>query len=88
MAGINVWVACTLSGGVVDMCLGWTVGGGIGVGIISWHDTSCVGGFNGGILDGMMVGGALGLLLLATTVSSSSSLLERMWNVFLLRVWR
>jgi hypothetical protein len=37
---------------------------------------------------GMMVGGALGLQLLATTVSSSLSSSERMWDGLLLRVWR
>jgi hypothetical protein len=35
MARLTVLVACTLSGGVVSWCLGGTVGGGIGVGIVS-----------------------------------------------------
>ncbi len=87
MAGINVWVACTLSGGVVGRHLGGTVGGEIGVGIVSWHGAWRVGGFTGGILDGMMVGGALGLQFLATTVSSLSSSFERIWNGLLLHIW-
>ncbi len=70
MAGLTVWVACTLSGGVVGRCLSGTVGGGIGVGIISWSGAWRIGGFTGEILAGMMIGGALGLQLLATTVSS------------------
>jgi hypothetical protein len=88
MAGMNVQVACTLSGGVLGWCLSRTVGRGIGVGISSWRSALHVGGFTGGVLDGMMVGGARGLQLLATTVSSSSSSLERMWNELLLCVWR
>ncbi len=42
---------------------------------IHWWDTGC-----------REVGGALGLQLLGTTVSSSSSLSERMWNGLLLQV--
>ncbi len=79
MAGINAWVACTLGGGVVGRqahCM--TEGGGIGGGLISQCGAWRVGGFTGGTLDGEMVGGALGLQLLAITVSSSSSLLVRM----------
>ncbi len=57
MAGLFVWVACLLSGGVVGRCFGGTVGGGIGVGIISQRSTWHIGGFTGGILDGMMIGG-------------------------------
>jgi hypothetical protein len=56
-----VWVACTRSGGVVGRCLGGTVGGGIDVKIISWCGAWRVSGFTWGILDGMMVGVALGL---------------------------
>ncbi len=41
MVGLTVWLACTLSGGVVGRCLGGTVGGGIDFEIISqrnaWH---------------------------------------------------
>jgi hypothetical protein len=87
MAEINVRVACTLSGGVLGRCLGGTVGGGIGVEIISWRSAWRVGGFTDVILDGMMIGGARGLQLLVTTVSSLSSLSERMWNGLLLCVW-
>jgi hypothetical protein len=86
MVGLTVWVACTLSGGVVGRCLGGTEGRGIDVEIVSWRSTWHVSGFTGGILAGMMVGGALGLQLLATTVSSLLSLLERMWNRLLLGV--
>jgi hypothetical protein len=87
MAGIIAWVACTLGGGVVGRCLGWTVGGGIGGGLTSWSGTWRVERFTGRILDGRMAGGSLGLQFLATTVSSSSLLLERMWNGLLLRIW-
>ena len=81
---MNAWVACTLGGGVVGRRFGWTVGGGIVGGLTSQRGNWCVGGFTGGILDGRMVGGALGLQLLATTVSSLSSLSERMWYGLLL----
>ncbi len=87
MVGITVCVACTLIGGVVGRGLGWTVKGGIGGGLASQHNAWCAGGFTGGILDGRMVGWALGLQFLATTVSSSLSLSDRMWIGFLLRVW-
>jgi hypothetical protein len=86
MVGLTVWVVYTLRGGVVGRRLGGTVGGGIGVVIVGRHGAWRVGGFTGGILAGMMVGGALGLQLLATTVSSLSSLLERMWNGLILHV--
>jgi hypothetical protein len=39
MVGLPVWVACTLSGGVVGRCLGETVGGGIDVEIVCRHST-------------------------------------------------
>jgi hypothetical protein len=55
MAALTVWVACTLSGGVVGRCLGGTVGGGIGVGIISRRGAWHIGEFTGGILAGMKV---------------------------------
>jgi hypothetical protein len=87
MAGINAGVAGTLGGGVVGKSLGWAVEGEIGGGLANWHGAWRTGGFTGRILDGRMVGGALGLQLLATTVSSSSSLSYRMWSGFLLRVW-
>ncbi len=77
IGGLTVWVACTLSSGMVGRCLGGTVGGGIDVENVSQCGTLRVGGFAGGILAGMMVVWALGLQLLATTVSSSTSLLER-----------
>ncbi len=83
---LTVHMACTLSGGVVGMCLGGTVGGEICVGIISRRGAWHIGGFTGGILAGMMVGGALGLQLLVTTVSSLSSSSERMRNGLLLHV--
>jgi hypothetical protein len=87
MAGINVWVACTLSGEVLGRCLCGTVGGEIGDGIVSRRSAWRVGGITGGILDCMMVGGARGLVLLVPTVSSSLSLSERMWNGLLLPIW-
>ncbi len=61
-------MACTLGGGVVAKRLGWTEGGGIGDGLAIWHGAWHVDEFTGGILDGRMVGWALGLQFLATTV--------------------
>jgi hypothetical protein len=78
MARINAWLACTLRGVVVLRCLGGTEGGGIAGGLVSQRGDWRVGGFTGGTLDGEMVGGALGLQLLAITVSSLSSLSVRM----------
>ncbi len=78
MAGIKAWVACTLSGGMVGRCLGGTEGGGIGGRLVSPRGTWHVGGFTCGTLDGEMLGGALGLQLLAIRVSSSLSSLVRM----------
>jgi hypothetical protein len=78
MAGLNAQVACTLVGGLVGRRLGWTVVVGIGGGFAIWRSAWCIGGFTGGILDRGMVGGALGLQLLATTVSSLSSLSDMM----------
>jgi hypothetical protein len=88
MAGINARVAYILGGGVVGRCLGGTGGGGIGGGLVSRRSAWRVDGLTGGTLDGRMVGGALGLQLLATTVSSSLSLSERMWNGLLFCVSR
>jgi hypothetical protein len=89
MARMNFMWPAPLVGGVRGRCLGWTVGGGIGGEPANWRGAWRIGGFTGWILDGRMVGGALGLQLLATTVSSLlSSLLERMWNGLLLQVWR
>jgi hypothetical protein len=78
MAGINGWVVCTLSGGVVGWHIGEVKGGGIGGGIIGWCGAWRVGGFVGGALDGEMVGGTLGLQLLVITVSSLLSSSVRM----------
>ena len=78
MAGINAGVACTLGGGVAGRRVRGTEGGGIGGGLINRRGAWHVGGFTGGTLDGEAVGGALGLQLLAITVSSSSSLTVRM----------
>jgi hypothetical protein len=78
MVGVNVWVSCTLGGGVVGRSLGGTEGGDIGGGIISRRGAWHVGGFSGGALDGEIVGGALGLQLLVITVSSLSSSSVRM----------
>jgi hypothetical protein len=78
MARINARVVCTLSGGVVGRHLGWTEGGWIGGGLVSRRSAWRVGGFTGRTLDGETVGGALGLQLLAITVSSSSTSSVRM----------
>ncbi len=73
MDRINAQVACTLGGGVVGGRLGGTEGGGIGQ-----HGAWRIGGFTGGTLDGEIIGGALGLQLLAITVSSLSSPMVKM----------
>ncbi len=78
MAGINARVACTLGGGVAGRHVGGIEGGGIGGVLVSQHGAWRVGRFTGGALDGEMVGGALGLQLLAITVSSLLSSLVRM----------
>jgi hypothetical protein len=71
---------------VLGRRFGRTVGGGICGGLASRHYVWRIGGFTAGLLDGRMVGEALGLQLLVTTVSSSSSSLERMWNGLFLRI--
>ncbi len=77
LAGINDGVAGTLGGGMVGGSLGWTVDGGIGDGLASRCGAGRVGGVTGRSLDGRMGGGAHGLQLLATTVSSSLSSSDR-----------
>ncbi len=84
MAGINDGVAGTLGGGVMGGSLGWTVDGGIGDGLATPRGSGCIGGVTGRSLNGKMDGGARGLQSLATTVSSLSSLLDRMWDRLLL----
>ncbi len=78
MAGINARVACTLVVGVMGGRLGGTEGEGICGGLVSWHVDWRVDEITVWTLDGEMVGGALGLQLLATTVASSSSSSVRM----------
>jgi hypothetical protein len=78
MAGIYAQVACTISSGVVGRRVGGAEGEGIGGGLVSRRGAWRIGGFTGGALDGETAGGALGLQLLAITVSSSSSSLVRM----------
>jgi hypothetical protein len=73
MAGINA-----RGGGVVVRRVGGAEGGGIGGGLINQRGAWRVGGFTGGALDGEMGGGALGLQLLAITVSSLLSSSVRM----------
>ncbi len=63
---------------MVGRHLGETEGGEIGGGLVCQRNAWHVGGFTGGTLDGEMVGGALGLQLLVTTVSSLLSLSVRM----------
>jgi hypothetical protein len=84
---INAWVAGTLSGGVVGRSLGWTVEERIGGGLASQRGSWRIVGVTGRTLDGRMGGGALEMQLLATTVSSLSSSLDRMWSGLLLQVW-
>ncbi len=57
MAGINIWVACTLGGGVVGRHVCGTEGGGIGGGLVSRRGAWRIGEFTGGTLDGETVGG-------------------------------
>jgi hypothetical protein len=78
MAGINTQVVCTIGSGVVGRRIGGAEGEGIGGGLISQRGAWRIGGFTGGALDGETAGGALGLQLLAITVSSLSSLSRRM----------
>jgi hypothetical protein len=78
MAGINAWVDCILGGGMVGRRIGGTEGGGIGGELVNWRGAWRLGGFTGGALNGETDGGALGLQLLAITVSSSLSSLVRM----------
>jgi hypothetical protein len=80
MAGINDGVAGTLGGEVVGGSLGWTVDEGIGDGLAIRCGSGHIDGVTGRSLSGKMGGGALGLQLLATTVSSSSLSLDRMWS--------
>jgi hypothetical protein len=56
--------------------------------LVSWHGAWRIGGFTNGTLDGRNVGGAPGLQLLETIVSSLLSSLVRIWNGLLLRVWQ
>jgi hypothetical protein len=72
MAGINAQVACTLGGGVVGRHVDGAEGRRLGGRLISWHRDWCIDSFTGRALDSETVGGALGLQLLAITVSSSS----------------
>jgi hypothetical protein len=51
MAGINDWVACTFSGGVVGGRLCGTEGEGIGGGLISWRGAWRIGGSLVGLSD-------------------------------------
>jgi hypothetical protein len=78
MAGINGWVVCTLSGGVVGWRIGGAEGGGIGGGLVTRWGVWRIGRFVGGALDGAMVGGTLGLQMFAITVLSLLSSLVRM----------
>jgi hypothetical protein len=80
------WPATSVVGWWVGALVGQKEEGFVG-GLVSWRGAWRIHGFTGGTLDGEMVRGALGLQLLATTVSSSSSSSVRMWNGLVLRVW-
>jgi hypothetical protein len=89
--GVMAWaidgIASTLGGGVMGGLLTWKVGGRLVGCFVGWRIGQRIGGFPCRSLVGRLGGVIRGVQLLATTVSTSSSLLARMWNGLLLRVW-
>ncbi len=90
--GVMAWtidgIASTLGGGVMGGLPAWKVGGRLVGWFIGWRIGWRIGGFPSRSLVGRLAGWIRGVQLLATTVSTSSSLLARMWNGLLLQVWR
>ena len=87
MGWICVGPASTLGGGEVGGLLGWIVVGKLVGWIPSWRLGRFVGGWKGSSLVVKEGSGVRGLQLLATTVSSASSLSVRMLEGLLLKVW-
>jgi hypothetical protein len=88
MAWMIDGIASTLGSGVMGGLPAWRVGGRLVGWFIGWRIGRLIGGFLCRSLVGRLGGGIRRVQLLATTVSSSSSSLARMWNGSLLRVWR
>jgi hypothetical protein len=88
LAVVYVGMVSTLGDGALGGQLNWRVDGGLVGWFATWRFRGRAGGILGLSLDGRLGGGSCGLQLLATTVSSlSSSLVARIWNGLLLRVW-
>ena len=88
MAMMYDGMVSTLGDGASGRQLNWRVDGGFVGWFANWRVRGRAGGIIGLSLGGRLGGGRRGLPLLATTVSSSSSLLEaRIWNGPLLCVW-
>jgi hypothetical protein len=81
-------IPSTLSGGVMGGLPAWKVGVRLVEWFVGWHIGWRIGGLPCRSLVGRLGGGIGGVQLLATTVSTSSSSLARMWNGLLLQVWR
>ena len=82
-------MASTQGDGASGGQLNWRVDGELVGWFATWRVSGSSDGFLGLLLGGRLGGGRRGLQLLATTVSSSSSLSEaRIWNGLLLCVWR
>jgi hypothetical protein len=90
--GVMAWtidgIASTLGGGVMGGLPAWKVGGRLVGCFVGWRIGRRIGGFLCRSLVGRLGGGICGVQLLATTVSTLSSLPARMWNGLLLQVWR
>jgi hypothetical protein len=90
--GVMAWtidgIVSTLGGGVMGGLPAWKVGGKPVGCFVEWRIGWRIGGFPSRSLVGRLGGGIHGVQLLATTVSTLSSLLARMLNGLLLQVWR
>jgi hypothetical protein len=75
LAVMYVWMVSTLGDGSLGGQLKWRVDGGLVGWFATWRVCGRAGGILGLSLDGRLGGGSRGLQLLATTVSSLSSLL-------------
>jgi hypothetical protein len=90
--GVMAWmidgIASTLGGGVMGGLPAWKVGGRLVGCFVGWRIGWRIGGLPCRPLVGRLGSGIRGVQLLATTVSTLSSSLARMWNGLLLQVWR